>query len=155
VPPGIFGFEPGYQNPYREYNVARAKRLLAEAGYPGGIDKKTGKRLTLTYDIAESGAAGRQEAGLITKQMEAVGIKLETRSWRDVVWEERVHEGKFQFIDYGWFADYPDPENFVFLLYSKNKGVNYANYQNKEYDRLFEKMRAMPDGPSARRSSVK
>jgi ABC-type transport system substrate-binding protein len=37
IPPGLFGYDPDYQNPYRAHDLARAKRLLAEAGYPGGI----------------------------------------------------------------------------------------------------------------------
>ncbi len=56
---------------------------------------------------------------------------------------------QFQFIRYSWFADYPDPENFVFLLYGPNRhpGPNHAGYDNPAYDRLFERMRAMEDGP--------
>ena len=53
---------------------------------------------------------------------------------------------------WGWNADYPDPENFFFLLYGPNAkvgtgGENAANYQNERYDRLFERMRNMDDGP--------
>jgi ABC-type transport system substrate-binding protein len=49
----------------------------------------------------------------------------------------------------GWQADYPDAENFYQLLYSKNKrpGPNYSNYDNREYDALFEQIRSMPNGP--------
>jgi len=56
--------------------------------------------------------------------------------------------GQFQFIHYGWYADYPDPENFVFLLYGPNRrpGPNAAGYDNPEYNRLFEQMRSMDDG---------
>ena len=55
---------------------------------------------------------------------------------------------------WGWNADYPDPENFLFLLYGKNgvvatggNGVNYANYHNPEFDRLFDRMQRMDNGP--------
>jgi len=49
---------------------------------------------------------------------------------------------------YGWNADYPDPENFLFLLHGEQGkvargGENAANYANPEYDRLFEKMKNM------------
>lgn len=149
IPPGIFGYDPAYKNPYRQYNVAKAKQLLAEAGYPGGIDPKTGERLTIYYDNTAITAAGRQALGLITKQIEEIGVRLASRSWRPIIWQDKVDKGQFQFIRYGWLADYPDPENFVFLLYGPNRrpGPNAAGYDNPEYNRLFEQMRAMEDGP--------
>ncbi len=154
IPPGLFGYDENYKNPYRQYepNLKRAKELLAEAGYPNGVDKKTGEKLTIYYDNAGVTAAGRQYAGLLIKQVSRLGIKVESRPWRPIVWQARVDKGQFQFISYGWLADYPDPENFVFLLYGPNKrpGPNHTNYNNAEYNKLFEKMRAMEDSPARR-----
>jgi oligopeptide transport system substrate-binding protein len=149
ISPGLFGYDPDYTNPYRQPDIERAKQLLAEAGYPGGIDSKTGERLTLYYDNYATTPAGRQEVALVTKQIEALGIHFESRAWRYPVFQDKVDKGQFQFMSYGWVADYPDPENFVFLLYGPNKrpGPNASAYHNPEYDRLFEQMRAMDDGP--------
>jgi ABC-type oligopeptide transport system substrate-binding subunit len=63
-----------------------------------------------------------------------------------------MRKGTAQIFQWGWNADYPDPENFLFLLYGKNSkvehnGENAANYVNPEYDRLFEKMTNMDNGP--------
>jgi oligopeptide transport system substrate-binding protein len=148
IPPGLFGYDPDYKNPYRQVNVEKAKQLLAEAGYKDGIDPKTGKKLVLEFDVPEGGSAGRQVALLVKRQIEQCGIEVKINSWQRVTWEERVHDGKTQFFSYGWLADYPDPENFVFLLYGPNApGVNYALYDNPEYNKAFEQMRSMPDGP--------
>jgi ABC-type transport system substrate-binding protein len=150
IPPGIYGYDKSYRNPYRETNVAKAKQLLADAGYPGGIDPSTGKRLVLTYDHAYITPAGRQLVGLTKRLIEKTGITLDAQAWRPNVWQDRLDDGKFQLMDYGWLADYPDPENFVFLLYGPNKrpGPNASAYHNPEYDKLFEQMRSMDDTPA-------
>ncbi len=153
VPPGLFGYDPNRQDPYRQYDIAKAKRLLTEAGYPDGIDPKTGERLTIYYDNSADSAAGRQATALLTKQFAAIGVRLESRSWRFAVYQSRMDHNQFQFTEWGWNADYPDPENFVFLLASANAttgGPNYSRYKNPAYDALFEKMRSMDDTPERR-----
>jgi oligopeptide transport system substrate-binding protein len=149
IPPGLFAYDPSYKNPYRQPDLAKAKQLLTEAGYPDGVDAKTGERLTLYYDNYLITAAGRQQLGLVVKQIEPLGIHLESRATRFPTFVEKLDKGQFQFMSYSWLADYPDPENFVFLFYGPNKrpGPNVSTYKNPEYDRLFEQMRAMDDGP--------
>ncbi len=151
IAPGLFGYDPNYKNPYREYppNLDKAKKLLAEAGYPDGIDPKTGDKLTIYWENSLITALGRQEIQLFKEMIEKIGIRVEPRAWRGPVFQAKVDAGQYQMLNYGWLADYPDPENFVFLLYGPNKrpGPNASNYSNPEYDRLFEQMRAMPDVP--------
>lgn len=152
VPPGLFGYDAKYKNPYRQFDpsLKLGKKLLAEAGYTDGVDGKTGERLVIYFDNSATTAAGRQMVGLITKQVEALGINLESRSFRDIVWQDKIDKGQYQTMYYGWSADYPDPENFLFLFYGPNKrpGPNAVNYENPEYDRMFEQMRSMDDGPA-------
>ena len=121
IPPGVYGYDPNYKNPYRQFNLEKAKQLLAEAGYPNGIDPKTGGKFTLFYDNTGTDASGRQFNAFIIKQLEALGIHVESRPNRGPVWQDIVKKGQFQFIFGGWYADYPDPENFAFLLYGPNK----------------------------------
>jgi oligopeptide transport system substrate-binding protein len=149
IPPGLFGYEEGYRNPYRQYNVEAAKKLLAEAGYPNGRDQKTGEPLTIYYDNALTSSAGRQFVQYVMKQFDQINVRLLSRSWRFEVYQDRVDKGQFQLIHWGWLADYPDPENFVFLLYGPNRrpGPNASAYDNPEYNRLFEQMRSMEDSP--------
>jgi ABC-type oligopeptide transport system substrate-binding subunit len=69
-----------------------------------------------------------------------------------------MRNGNAQLFMWGWNADYPDPENFLFLLYGKNSkalhgGENAANYQNAQYDALFEKMSKM-DNTSQRQAII-
>jgi oligopeptide transport system substrate-binding protein len=149
LPPGIIGYDPTYKNPYREYDpdLKRAKQLLEEAGYKDGVDPKTGKSLVLHYDNSNNNAAARLQTGFIQKSIERLGIKVESRTTDYNHFQEKLHKNQHQFILYGWFADYPDPENFLFLLYGPNKEINYANYDSLEYNKLFEQMANMPDGP--------
>ncbi|NIR95460.1 MAG: peptide ABC transporter substrate-binding protein, partial [Gammaproteobacteria bacterium] len=63
-----------------------------------------------------------------------------------------MHKGTAQIFMWGWNADYPDPENFLFLLYGPNSrveknGENAAGYNNEEFDRLFNQMKSMSNGP--------
>ncbi|MHB9035459.1 MAG: ABC transporter substrate-binding protein [Armatimonadota bacterium] len=150
IPPGVPGFDPDYSNPYRQYDVSNAKKLLAEAGYPNGINRKTGERLTIYYDNYATGAGGRQVVGQLAKQFDAIGVHLESRSWRYAVYKDKIDNREFQFALQGWVADYPDPENFALLLYgpnSNNKGPNDSTYDSPVYNRLFERMQTMDDGP--------
>jgi ABC-type oligopeptide transport system substrate-binding subunit len=68
--------------------------------------------------------------------------------------QEKVRKGKVQLFSWGWNADYPDPENFLFLLYGGNAvvntngaGINSSNYQNPKFDALFDEIKMMKNSP--------
>jgi oligopeptide transport system substrate-binding protein len=155
LPPSIYGYDEAYKNPYRtgtgdyDRNLEKAKKLLAEAGYPDGNDSKTGQKLVLHFDNTAIDPDGQQTVGILSKMIERIGVKVESRTTRPNVFQDKLLKGQHQFILYGWFADYPDPENFVFLLYGPNKkpGPNSADYASAEYDKVFEGMRSLEDGP--------
>ena len=163
LPPGIFGHRQGRDglNPYAyEWNqqldqaqrksIAYARTLLAEAGYPGGKDK-TNKALTIYYDTYKIGAAAKAEIDWLRKQFAKINIDLQVRQTDYNRFREKVRQGNFQFLSWGWHADYPDPENFFFLLYGPNgkvkySGENASNYDNTEFNVLFKQMESMKNG---------
>lgn len=150
MPPGFFGYDANYRNPYG-FNLEKARKLLEEAGYPGGIDPATHLPLELTIDAAASGSEERQMTEFMQKQFEQLGIKVKVieNTFANLLAKE--DNGNFQILyGTGWGADYPDPENFYMLFYSHNfppKGKNAALYKNPEFDRIFEKMATMDNTP--------
>ena len=154
VPPGIAGYDPAYTNPYRVYDpkLVKAKRLLAEAGYPGGKDAKTGERLVLNYDNYAITSTAQQVVRLYQKQIEQLGVKVELKTSEYATFNDHLNKRQAQFFSFGWLADYPDAEDFAFLLYGPNAapGPNACLYDNPEYNKLFDRMRAMDDSPERR-----
>jgi len=147
IPPSVTGHtEKTY--PYK-FDLARAKRLLAEAGYPDGKDAK-GNRLRLVMILPGAGSTdARQEADFFQEQLRAIGIDLETQQMTFTEYLRREHEGETQVFWAGWVIDYPDAQNTLQLFYGPNKcpGVNGTNYSNPEFDKLYERISTMADGP--------
>ena len=164
IPPGIFGYLNGLsgvnQHVYqwtekgpRRKSIKIAQDLMSRAGYPEGIDTTTGKRLTLFYDTVLGGPSGKAVLNWYRKQFKKLGIELIVRATDYNRFQEKIRKGTAQIFSWGWNADYPDPENFLFLLYGPNskvetQGENATNYQNPEFDNLFLKMMETPNGVS-------
>ena len=163
IPPGIFGYRTGEAgiNPYvyewknhaaQRKSIAQAKQLLAEAGYPDGTDAVTGKPLLINFDTPSSGSESKAWFDWLRKQFAKVNIQLNIRDTDYNRFQDKMNKGNAQLFNWGWNADYPDPENFLFLLYGPNgkakyQGENAANYSNPEFDRLFVKMKNMDNTP--------
>jgi ABC-type transport system substrate-binding protein len=164
IPPGIFGNQGGREgiNPYvydwvngrpKRKSLETAKKLLTEAGYPDGIDQENGKPLVLNIDVTARGPDDKARLDWYRKQFGKLNLQLVVRATDYNRFQEKIRKGNAQIFNWGWNADYPDPENFLFLLQGpqsqvKNQGENSANYANPEYDRLFEKMKNMENGPN-------
>ncbi|HOX68829.1 MAG TPA: ABC transporter substrate-binding protein [Burkholderiaceae bacterium] len=133
--------------------IADARQLLAEAGYPDGRDAVTGRPLVLNYDYySQPTPEVKSQLDWMVKQFAKIDVQLEIRATDNNQFQDKVRQGKHQIFWSGWLADYPDAENFLFLLYgpnakSKSDGENTANYANPEYDRLFAQLKGVDDGP--------
>lgn len=163
IPPSIFGYRSGREgvNPVmydwtadgpRRKSVGEARQLLVEAGWPAGRHARTGEPLVIHLDTTATGVGAKTRIDWLNKQFQKIDIQLVVRSTDYNRFQEKVRKGAVQLFYLGWNADYPDPENFLFLLYGpqgkvKHNGENAANYANAEYDRLFEQMRAMENSP--------
>jgi len=160
--PGIFGYRDGPEsiNPVthvwrngkaQRRPIADARKLLAEAGYPDGRDAKTGQPLVLYLDTTSRGPGDKAQLDWWRKQFAKLSIQFEPRQTDWNRFQEKLRKGSTQLFMVGWSADYPDPENFMFLLHgpqsrARRQGENAANYENPEFDALFERMRNMPNG---------
>lgn len=158
IPPGIYGYKEGqegtntyvYQwidNARQRRPLSDAKKLMREAGYPEGIDPETGAALILHYDTNTTGSPeDKSTLDWMRKQFASIGIDLNIRATLYNRFQEKMRTGNAQIFSWGWNADYPDPENFLFQLYGPNGkvqhgGENATNYQNPTFDRLFDLMK--------------
>jgi len=137
--------------------IEAAKKLLAEAGYPNGVDAKTGAPLVLNFDVTARSVDQKSMLDWMRKQFEKLNIQLVIRDTDYNRFQDKIRKGNFQIYEWGWHADYPDPENFLFLLHGpqskvKVQGENASNYESAEFDRLFEQMKNMPN--SAERQAI-
>lgn len=142
-PPGVPGYAPSNTLPY-EYNVEKAKEYLAKAGYPNGKGLPE-----LIYDVRGTSVTNRQQAEYIKKELTKIGINVKTVLNTFPAFLDKSRNGKLQFWQDGWAMDYPDPENSLQLLYSKNHapGPNATYYSNKKFDQLFDNMKTLRNGP--------
>lgn len=164
IPPGIPGNLEGEagMNPYvydwvdgepQRKSLDYARQLLAEAGYPNGRDARTGEPLKIFIDV-QSQAIDNTSMNWIDRVFSAIGVQVEFRpaDWNRT--REKLLTGNTQIYSHGWLADYPDPENFLFLLHGPESplecdcdGANNSNYASEEFDSLFRQMRVLPPGP--------
>ena len=140
VPPGIYGYDAGL--PGYEYDEELAKQLLGEAGYPDGEGLPP---ITLWYDTRPPRPDICQS---VQQDFARIGVNIELKMLEWNAFLEAVDAGEPSFFQLTWLADYPDPENFLFvLLDSSNWGEkgNSTRYRNEEFDRLVEEAGVITD----------
>ncbi|MEX8503120.1 MAG: ABC transporter substrate-binding protein [Leptothrix ochracea] len=134
--------------------IEDAQALMVQAGYPEGRDPHTGKPLVLNYDYSAQPSPERKaEFDWMIRQFAKLGIQLDIRATDNNQFQDKVRRGQHQIFVSGWLADYPDAENFLFLLYGPNgktasDGENTANYANPAFDKLYQQLKLLDDGPA-------
>lgn len=145
IPPGLDGHPPGHQlpNSYRGPDLPRARRLLAEAGYPGGAG------LPDIEFYVSTNASAQEQTEMLKRQLGQIGVRLKPRLVDFSTLMEVVNNKKAPMFSYAWGSDYPDAENNLALFYGPNQspGNNRFNYRRAEYDRLYDRIRVMPPSP--------
>ncbi|MGE0616991.1 MAG: ABC transporter substrate-binding protein [Bacteriovoracia bacterium] len=143
IPPGLSGYDEKFKNPYRQFNLTKAKETLAKAGYPEG------KGLPPIEYNTTSSTTARQFTEYTQKAFAEIGVKLKVNSMSWPEFNEAIKNRKGQMYGFAWSADYPDAENFLQLFYSKNMspGPNDSNYSNPEYDKLYDQALLLADTP--------
>jgi peptide/nickel transport system substrate-binding protein/oligopeptide transport system substrate-binding protein len=147
LPPGMMGHDPELQG--YPHNREKARRLLAEAGYEGGRGLPT---LTLHYN---TGLLNRKVAEFVQGMLREIGVTVELRELDWPAYLNLVDRGDAALFRLGWLADYPDPENFLTVLFhSRNKGSNgnLSRYANGRVDALLDRADGSLD--SAERSRL-
>lgn len=141
LPPGL----PGYNDKLRalSYDVSRARQLIAESGY-----RRVENLPEITLHIyGSSGTADRYVLAMVDMYRQNLGVEVKIAQTDFTTFLEDVARGKtnYQMFTLGWVADYPDPQNFLDILFHSQSGDNHANYNNPEVDRLLEKARTEKD----------
>ena len=131
VPTGLPSFDSNLVKGYH-YDAAKAKQLLAEAGFPNGENLPVIKLLTIPVyaDLA----------GYIANELLQAGIKVQVETVQKSLLLEQTSKSQALFFRGSWIADYPDAENYLSVFYSKNPAPpNYTRYHNDAFDLLYEK----------------
>lgn len=135
LPPGVPGYDPNA--PELEYNPEKAKQLLVEAGYADG------------FEVESMVPENHKLVGVFTvlqAQLKEVGIKLNIQPVDKPSYIEYRKRGEIQMPILTWYADYVDPDNFLYtFLHGKNGTFFSSNYKNKEFDKLAEEGRLITD----------
>jgi oligopeptide transport system substrate-binding protein len=148
VPPGIddYGAPVAAEEeaPSPIDNEERAKALLADAGYGPG---KKPLKVELRFNTSDN---NRNTAIAIASMWRAVGVETSLINMDAKTHFAHLRDGgDFDVARYGWIGDYPDPQTFLFLLESRNKGFNAGRWSNPDYDALMRRAETELD-PAAR-----
>jgi oligopeptide transport system substrate-binding protein len=150
IVPGFPTYDPNARNPYAEFNLDAARAKMKEAVAANGGEPIP----TIKLLLPGSDTVFRQMGDYVQRNMAQIGVTLDVdyTNWANFL--EQVEKKKTaQFYQLGWNTDWPDEQNILQLFWSKNiseGGLNSSNYNNPEFDKLYEQAKIMSDSPQRR-----
>ncbi len=136
LPPGM----PGYNEDLEgiPFDPDMALDLLDESHYAGDLPP-------IVFTVSGQGGAGAMDEALTESYRQTLGVEIEIQQMSWPRFLKGLDGRQFQMFSLGWVADYPDPENFVDLLFHSQSEYNHVAYSNPEVDALLEKARTESD----------
>jgi ABC-type transport system substrate-binding protein len=144
IPPGFPSYNPDLQG--YEYDPEKAKRLLSESRY--GNDLNGLPRITLSIAGNFGASVGLDMEAMLRSWQETLGIEVEIQQTEWATFLQDLNRRRFQMFAVAWGADYPDPENFLDILFHGESSNNHMAYSNPQVDSLLERARVEPDQTS-------
>lgn len=133
TPPGTGGYQPTPRLPADLSRLEEARKLLADAGYPGGKGMPSVEILYNTHEGHKKIAEALQE---MWKKNLGIDVSLFNQEWK--VYLDTLRQMQFGFARQGWIGDYNDPNTFLELFISDN-GNNRSGWNSPTYDALLAK----------------
>ena len=141
LPPGFPGFSESVSG--YEFDPVRAKQLLLESKYGDDLDNMP--PITITTPGSFGSNVSLDMEVVLAMWEKNLGIKTEFQQTEFATFLKDLNKRRFQMFDIGWIADYPDPENFLDILFYSDSSNNHTNYNNPEVDALLEQARIETD----------
>ncbi len=139
LPPGIAGFDPYFKG--YDYDPDKARKLLAEAGYANG----RGIPAIELWTVSKTDRV-KNQLQQYRQYLADIGIRVTVKvaeNWKDFV--ARINSKQAAMFYAAWYADFPDPDNFLFTLCHSKSRTNRMNYNNAKIDRMLEAARSEVD----------
>jgi len=138
LPPGMPGYNEKLQG--LSFDVDRAKELIRQSKY-GDVSNLP----PITFTTSGLGDVSDLNEALIDMWQKNLGIEVQVRQLEPEVYFQVLKEEKDEIYESGWIADYPDPENFLDILFHTGSEENTGEYSNLEVDGLMERARVEQD----------
>jgi len=142
LPPGIPGYNEGLQG--LDYDITKAKSLIANSQY-GSVDNFP--PITITQS-GQGGNIPEYLGAIIQDWRQNLGVEVNIRQLEPERFLYSLKQETDEMFTFGWIADYPDPQNFLDILFHSGAEYNYCNYADPDLDAILDKAAIEPDNAS-------